>query len=47
MNLYRDIDSKVLQTTFRNFLINASMIGFPRQRKTEEADIPASLVSAM
>ena len=36
MNLYRDIDSKVLQTTFRNFLINASVIGYPRQRKIEE-----------
>lgn len=36
MNLYRDIDNRVLQATFRNFLINASMIGFLRQRKMEE-----------
>lgn len=36
MNLYRDIDNKILQTTFRNFIINTGMIGFPKQRKMEE-----------
>jgi MoaA/NifB/PqqE/SkfB family radical SAM enzyme len=36
MNLYRDIDNDVLKTTFRNFLINASVVGFPKQRKMEE-----------
>ncbi|WKY43751.1 radical SAM protein [Eubacteriaceae bacterium ES2] len=36
MNLYRDIDNKVLQMTFRNFLINAGMIGYTKQRKMEE-----------
>jgi MoaA/NifB/PqqE/SkfB family radical SAM enzyme len=36
MNLYRDIDTEVLQMTFRNFLINAGMIGYPKQRKMEE-----------
>ena len=36
MNLYRDIDNEVLQMTFRNFLINAGMIGYPKQRKMEE-----------
>lgn len=36
MNLYKEIDQKVLQTTFRNFLINANMIGFPKQRRMEE-----------
>lgn len=38
MSLYQDIDKDVLQTTFRNFLINASMIGFPNQRKREESE---------
>ncbi len=36
MGLYEDIDAKVLQATFKNFLINAGMIGFPRQRKLEQ-----------
>lgn len=36
MNLYRDIDNEVLQLTFRNFLINAGMLGYPKQRKMEE-----------
>lgn len=36
MSLYNDIDSKVLQTTFKNFLINASMLGYPKQRKMEK-----------
>ncbi|WP_315108905.1 radical SAM protein [Clostridium intestinale] len=34
--LYNDINPEVLESTFRNFLINASMIGFPKQRKMEE-----------
>lgn len=38
MSLYQDIDNEVLQTTFRNFLIHASMIGFPNQRKREEIE---------
>ncbi|MFA9378297.1 MAG: radical SAM protein [Lachnotalea sp.] len=36
MNLFNDIDSQVLQTTFKNFLINAGMLGYPKQRKLEE-----------
>jgi len=36
MGLFRDIDNEVLQAIFRNFLINASMIGYPAQRKKEE-----------
>lgn len=36
ISLYNDIDSKVLQATFKNFLINASMIGYPKQREMEE-----------
>lgn len=36
MSLYNDIDSKVLQATFKNFLINAGMLGFPKQRRMEE-----------
>lgn len=36
MGLYRDIDMEVLKATFRNFLINAGMIGYPKQRKLEE-----------
>lgn len=36
MRLYSDIDSKVLQTTFKNFIINAGMLGYPKQRKIEE-----------
>lgn len=36
MGLYKDIDAEVLQTTFRNFAINAGMVGFPMQRKLEE-----------
>ncbi len=36
MSLYNDLDSGVLQATFKNFLINASMLGYPRQRKMEE-----------
>lgn len=36
MSLFQDIDNEVLQATFRNFLINASMIGYPAQRKKEE-----------
>lgn len=36
MGLYNDIDTGVLQTTFRNFLINAVMLGYPMQRKIEK-----------
>jgi len=36
MGLYNDIDLEVLKTTFNNFLLNASMIGYPRQRALEE-----------
>lgn len=36
MGLYNDIDANVLQTTFKNFLINAGMLGYPKQRKLEE-----------
>jgi len=36
MNLYQDIDNDILKTVFQNFLVNASMIGFPRQRKLED-----------
>ncbi|SHJ44412.1 Radical SAM superfamily enzyme, MoaA/NifB/PqqE/SkfB family [Anaerocolumna jejuensis DSM 15929] len=36
LSLFKDIDSKILQATFQNFLINASMIGYPKQRKMEE-----------
>lgn len=36
MGLYKDIDSEVLQTTFSNFLVNASMIGYPKQRDLEK-----------
>lgn len=36
MGLYNDIDPGVLQATFKNFLIKASMLGFPAQRKLEE-----------
>ena len=33
LGLFEDIDREVLKTTFRNFFINASMLGFPAQRK--------------
>ena len=36
LSLYRDIDREVLKTTFQNFLIHATMIGYGRQRKLEE-----------
>ncbi len=36
MGLYRDIDNDILKTVFKNFLINASMIGYPRQRALEK-----------
>ena len=36
MSLYNDIDPEVLQATFKNFLITASMLGYPKQRKLEE-----------
>lgn len=36
MGLYRDIDNEVLKATFNNFLLNAGMIGYPRQRKMEK-----------
>ncbi|MDR0838900.1 MAG: radical SAM protein [Oscillospiraceae bacterium] len=32
-DLWRDVDNDVLKTTFRNFGLNASMIGFPRQKE--------------
>lgn len=35
INLHRDIDNDVLKAFFRNFMVNASLIGFPRQRKLE------------
>jgi MoaA/NifB/PqqE/SkfB family radical SAM enzyme len=36
MGLYRDIDNDILKTVFKSFLINASMIGYPRQRALEK-----------
>lgn len=36
MGLYKDIDHAVLQTTFSNFLVNAGMIGYPKQRDLEK-----------
>lgn len=36
MSLFEDIDNEVLKATFRNFFINASMMGYPSQRKLEE-----------
>jgi len=36
MGLYQDIDPGVLRATFKNFLIHASMAGYPAQRKLEE-----------
>lgn len=36
MGLYRDIDREILKATFQNFLVNACMIGYPRQRKLEK-----------
>lgn len=47
MQLYRDIDRAVLQRTFRNFLIHAALLGYPKQRKLEEklgCNIPWTLL---
>lgn len=38
MDLWNDIDNDVLKATFRNFGVNANVIGFPRQRKLEEKE---------
>ncbi|MDL2293376.1 radical SAM protein [Ruminococcaceae bacterium OttesenSCG-928-D13] len=36
MDLWKDIDNDVLKTTFRNFGLNASVIGFPQQQANRE-----------
>lgn len=36
MDLWQDIDNDVLKTTFRNFGLNASVIGFPQQQVNRE-----------
>lgn len=47
LNLYQDIDREVLKTTFQNFVVNASLIGYPRQRKLEselDCNIPWAIL---
>lgn len=47
LDLYRDIDRDVLNTMVQNFMINASIIGYPRQRKLEKelgCNIPWSIL---
>ena len=36
MGLWRDIDNEVLKTTFRNFVLNSALIGFPKQQANQE-----------
>lgn len=36
MRLWRDIDNDVLKTTFRNFVLNAALFGFPKQQALSE-----------
>lgn len=36
LGLYKDADPEILKVTFRNFFINASMIGFQKQRELEK-----------
>jgi MoaA/NifB/PqqE/SkfB family radical SAM enzyme len=36
MSLFEDVDNDILKTILKNFMINASMIGYPKQRKLEE-----------
>ena len=36
MNLWRDIDNDILKTAFRNFGLNASIIGYPHQQENRE-----------
>ncbi len=36
LGLYKDVDPEILKVTFRNFFINASMIGFQKQRELEK-----------
>ena len=36
MGLWKDIDTDVLKTTFRNFVLNAALFGFPKQEALSE-----------
>ncbi|GAA4654034.1 radical SAM protein [Anaerocolumna aminovalerica] len=36
MNLFEDVDNDILKTIFKNFIVNASMIGYPKQRELEK-----------
>ena len=36
MNLWRDVDNDILKTIFRNFGLNASIIGYPQQQANRE-----------
>ncbi|WP_444659789.1 radical SAM protein [Caproiciproducens sp. R2] len=36
MRLWRDIDNDVLKSTFRNFVLNAALFGFPKQEALSE-----------
>ena len=31
MNLWKDIDNDILKTVFHNFVLNAALLGFPKQ----------------
>lgn len=47
MSLYKDIDPGVLQTTFRNLVVNASIIGSNRQKANEakyDCNIPWAIL---
>lgn len=36
MQLYKDIDNDIIQTTFKNFMINAVMAGYAKQKEMEK-----------
>ena len=47
MNIFRDVDSEVLKTTFENFFLNANIIGWPIQeemRKKYNCNIPWAIL---
>lgn len=33
MSIFRDIDTEVLKKTFENFIVNANLVGFPREQE--------------
>ncbi len=47
MGIWKDIDNEILKTTFRNFVLNASIIGMPKQQANQEkhdCNIPWALL---